>query len=200
MVNGNIPSTPKGSVGIGAGSDQVCRFRDMTVAAEADGKILYSSGLNNSAVLSDFGVGWNQLPYVMDGAKRDRHAWTADLITGAHAMYYSTAGDEYVRGNIEASMLRPSMGWLHGGIPVGRAYDRPEQDTMFEVLSVNYSLYLIIVIYDYWMFTGDLRFVERYWQRLTRCLSYVSELINSDGLVEVYGREGKPEDATNSIC
>ncbi|KAJ5703544.1 alpha-l-rhamnosidase [Penicillium malachiteum] len=117
--------------------------------------ILYESGLNNPAVLADFGIGWNQFAWISDGAKRDRYPWTADIIIGGRSLYYSTAGVEYVRGNIVASMLRTGTSLLSGGGPPGRDLTRAAKDEMFNVLTVNYSLYLILVIYDFWMHTGD---------------------------------------------
>ena len=95
--------------GFGAGEDQICRFRNLTVISATSNEILYTSGLNNPSVLGDFGVNWNQLPYIFDGAKRDRYAWTADIITGGPSLYYSTAGLEYIRGNIEASMMNMGL-------------------------------------------------------------------------------------------
>lgn len=130
---------------------------------------------------------------VFDGAKRDRYAWTADLITGAPALYYSTAGTEYVRGNIEASLIRASSepGLLPGGVPPGREFERGQHDTMFQILSVNYSLYLIIICYDYWMYTGDIALIAKYWSKIAGCLTYIENLVNEDGLVSVEGMEGK---------
>ncbi|CZR58887.1 uncharacterized protein PAC_08779 [Phialocephala subalpina] len=88
-----FPRTPTGSVGIEIPS----------------GNLLYYSGLSNQAVMGDTGLGWNQTPMVFDGAKRDGYAWIVDLITGAPALYYSTTGTEYIRGNIEASLIRASL-------------------------------------------------------------------------------------------
>ncbi len=203
-TNAGIPATPNGTVGLGAGQDQVARFKNMTVLSLPSRKVLYTSGLNNKSVLSDFGLEWNQLPFIMDGAKRDRYAWTADIITGGPSLYYSTAGIRHVRGNIEGSMLRiktpegePSL--LPGGSPIGKAFDWPNGDTMFEVMSISYSLYLILVIHDYWLFTGDHVLVAKYWSRISGCLEYVRRLINKDGLVEAYGMDGNIRPDTSFI-
>ena len=191
-----MPETPRGSIGFGAGQDQKCRFRNVTVKSIPSRELLYKSGLNNPAVLGDFGLGWNQLPYIFDGAKRARYAWTADIITGGRSLYYSTAGMEFVRGNIEASMLRslarsdkPAL--LPGGVPPGREFERNPEDTMFNVLTVNYSLYLIMVFYDYWIYTGDDNFMSLYWDRIKACLAFIEEHANEQGLVEVEGMIGK---------
>ncbi|KPM41903.1 hypothetical protein AK830_g4604 [Neonectria ditissima] len=200
----NFPYVPTGSVGIGAGADQVCRFKDMVVRSLPSQEILYTSGLNTTAVLSDFGVGWNQFPFIFDGAKRDRYPWTADIIVGGKTLYYSTAGTEYVRGNIVASMLRckaskETPGLLPGGAPPGTDFNRARDDTMFNILSVNYSLYLILVIYDYWTFTGDDDLLELCWDKIEGCLAYCRQLVNQDDLISAKGMDAGDYDYYNGI-
>ena len=174
----------------------MCRFRNVTVTSVPSGNNLYSSSLSNNAVLADFGIGWNQLPFIFDGAKRDRYAWTADIIIGGPSLYYSTAGSEYIRGNIEASMLRslarydqPAL--LPGGVPPGRAFERDPEDTLFNVLNPNYSMYLIMVMYDYWLYTGEDDLIVRYWGRIVGCLAYIEALVNETGLIYATGMDGK---------
>ncbi|KAK0112695.1 hypothetical protein ONS95_014433 [Cadophora gregata] len=193
---------PQGSIGFGAGEDQICRFRNVTVKSANSDEILYTSGLNNPSVLGDFGINWNPLPYIFDGAKRDRYAWTADIITGGPALYYSTAGLEYIRGNIEASMMRSTArngaaGLLPGGIPPGREFERSADDTMFKVLSASYSLYLILAVYDFWLYTGDDLLVSTYWEQMQGCLKFMEELANDDGLISVEGMAAMDYDYYN---
>ncbi|OIW31454.1 Six-hairpin glycosidase [Coniochaeta ligniaria NRRL 30616] len=200
VPDNDFPHLPRGSVGIGAGMDQVCRFKDMVVRAIPSGEVLYQSALNTSAVLSDFGIGWNQLPYLFDGAKRDRYPWTADIIIGGKALYYSTAGTEYVRGNILASILRENDSpLLAGGGPPGLDFGRSRRDTMFTVLTINYSLYLILVVFDYWWYTGDGSLLELAWPRITRCLSYMETKVDDRGLLDVTGVEAGDYDYYNGI-
>jgi hypothetical protein len=191
----DIPTLPRGSAGLGAGQDQVCRFKNFTVTEIPSGSVLYSSGLNNPAVLGDFSLGWNQLPFIFDGAKRDRFAWTADIITGGPALYYSTSGTKYIRGNIEAALLRTEPdeegnSLLPGGVTAGRNFERQKIDTGIRIMTVNYSLYLIMVIYDYWMYTGDNEFIAKYWRQIQGCFGYIEKLVNVNGLVEAYGVDG----------
>ncbi|KAH7010232.1 Six-hairpin glycosidase-like protein [Ilyonectria destructans] len=200
----NFPYVAKGAVGIGAGADQVCRFKNMLVRSVPSQEILYTSGLNTPAVLSDFGVGWNQFPFIFDGAKRDRYPWTADIIVGGKTLYYSTGGTEFVRGNIVASMLRckgskETPGLFPSGAPPGIDFSRPRGDTMFCLLAVNYSLYLILVIYDYWTFTGDDDLLLLCWDKIEGCLAYCKERLNDDNLISVSGMDAGDYDYYNGI-
>ncbi|KAJ5701944.1 hypothetical protein N7488_009492 [Penicillium malachiteum] len=194
-----FPRQLQGSVGIGAGNDQLCRFKDLSVTSFPDGKILYESGLNNPAVLADFGIGWNQFAWISDGAKRDRYPWTADIVIGGRSLYYSTAGVEYVRGNIVASMLRTCTSLLSGGGPPGRDLTRIAKDEMFNVLTVNYSLYLILVINDFWMHTGDDSLLEICWGRVKGCLAYTEGHVDETGLLEVYNMDTADYDYYNGL-
>ncbi|KAH7389252.1 Six-hairpin glycosidase-like protein [Cadophora sp. MPI-SDFR-AT-0126] len=200
----DVPKLSKGSVGIGAGQDQVCRFKDLRVTSLPARENLYSSGLNNSACLGDFSTGWNQLPFIFDGAKRDRYAWTADIIIGGKGLYYSTAETKYIRGNLEASFYRTEpdeagRSLLPGGVAPGRDFARTPIDTGMRVMSVNYSLYTLMVLYDYWMHTGDHRFIFTHWQAIKGCLSYAENLVNASGLVEAHGREAGDYDYYNGL-
>ncbi|EQB58007.1 hypothetical protein CGLO_01788 [Colletotrichum gloeosporioides Cg-14] len=199
----DFPYFPKGSVAIGAGQDQLCRFRNLVVR-NPNNEVLYESGLNTPAVLGDFGLKTNQFPFVFDGAKRDRYPWTADIIVGGRSAYYSTAGSEYIRGNIVASMLRfkgdeAGRGLLPGGVPPGRDFTRDLTDGFFNIETINYSLYLILVIHDYWLYTGDDALVNFCWDKMESCIAYVSARVNKDGLVCAEGFDAGDYDYYNGL-
>ncbi|KAF9877834.1 hypothetical protein CkaCkLH20_04969 [Colletotrichum karsti] len=199
----DFPYFAKGSVAIGAGQDQVCRFRNLIVRSP-DQKVLYESGLNTQAVLGDFGLKTNQFPFVFDGAKRDRYPWTADIIVGGRSAYYSTAGSEYIRGNIVASMLRfkgddKGRGLLPGGVPPGRDFTRDLTDGFFNIETINYSLYLILVIYDYWVYTGDDALIKFCWDKLKGCLAYIAARVDETGLVCAEGFDAGDYDYYNGL-
>ena len=64
-----------------------------------------------------------------------------------------------VRLSIVASILwakgnRDSLALLPGGAR-GTDFTRGKNDGMFTIIMVNCSLYSILVIYDYWIFSGD---------------------------------------------
>ncbi|KAF6816800.1 alpha-l-rhamnosidase [Colletotrichum sojae] len=199
----DFPYFPKGSVAIGAGQDQLCRFRNLIVR-NPEGKVLYESGLNTSAFLADFGLKTNQFPFVFDGAKRDRYPWTADIIVGGRSAYYSIAGSEHMRGNIVASMLRfkadeEGRSLLPGGVPSGRDFTRGLTDGFFNIETINYSLYLILVIHDYWLYTGDDALIKFCWDKLKGCLAYVAARVNDDGLVVADGIDADDYDYYNGL-
>ncbi|KAI8312427.1 hypothetical protein K4K61_010191 [Colletotrichum sp. SAR11_59] len=128
----------------------------------------------------------------------------ADIIVGGRSAYFSTAGSEYIRGNIVASMLRfkgdeTGRGLLPGGVPPGRDFTRDLTDGFFNIETINYSLYLILVIYDYWLYTGDDALVKFCWDKLKSCLAYVSARVNKDGLVCAEGFDAGDYDYYNGL-
>lgn len=153
---------------------------------------MYQSSLNNPSVLADFGIGWNQYPWLSDGAKRDRIPWTADVLTSGRSLYYSTYGVEYVRGTIVAAMQREAdSSLLAGACPSGMDLTRDGVDGLFTELTVNYSFYLIVVVFDHWMYTGDDSVLRISMGKIEAFLDSLDSKTNSQGLLSVEGSDGK---------
>ncbi|KAH6985907.1 hypothetical protein BKA56DRAFT_670134 [Ilyonectria sp. MPI-CAGE-AT-0026] len=194
-----FPYCAQGSVGIGAGVDQQCRFRDIVVK-DLQGSIMYQSSLNNPSVLADFGIGWNQYPWLSDGAKRDRIPWTADVLTSGRSLYYSTYGVEYVRGTIVAAMQREAdSSLLAGACPRGMDLTRDGVDGLFTELTVNYFFYLIVVAFDYWMYTGDDSVLRISMGKIEAFLDSLDYKTNSQGLLSVEGSDALDFDYYNKV-
>lgn len=51
--------------------------------------------------------------------------------------------------------------------------------------SFTYHLYTLLNTYDYYMYTGDEAFVEKYWPQLTHALSWSLDQIDSSNLANV---------------
>lgn len=171
--------------------DQQCRFRDLVVK-DLQGSVMYQSNLNNPSVLADFGIGWNQYPWLSDGAKRDRIPRTADVLTSGRSLYYSTYGVEYVRGTIVAAMQREAdSSLLAGACPSGMDLTRDGVDGLFTELTVNYSFYLIVVVFDYWMHMGDDSILRISMGKIEAFLDSLNSKTNSQRLLSVEGSDGK---------
>ncbi|KAL6415162.1 alpha-l-rhamnosidase [Ilyonectria robusta] len=194
-----FPYCAQGSVGIGAGVDQQCRFRDLVVK-DLQGSVMYQSSLNNPSVLADFGIGWNQYPWLSDGAKRDRIPWTADVLTSGRSLYYSTYGVEYVRGTIVAAMQREAdSSLLAGACPSGMDLTRDGVDGLFTELTVNYSFYLIVVVFDHWMYTGDDSVLRISMGKIEAFLDSLDSKTNIQGLLSVEGSDALDFDYYNKV-
>ncbi|KAI8301549.1 hypothetical protein K4K59_000951 [Colletotrichum sp. SAR11_240] len=86
-----------------------------------------------------------------------------------------------------------------GGVPPGRDFTRDLTDGFFNIETINYSLYLILVIYDYWLYTGDDALVKFCWDKLKSCIAYVSARVNKDGLVCAEGFDAGDYDYYNGL-
>ena len=98
-----IPSITPGGIAFTTSNNQETYFRDLRVidlSPSHFGAILYQDSLTSQQVVSDFGVGTNELPIILDGAKRDRNIWSGDLLVAGPVLYYSFYEPEYVSGSL----------------------------------------------------------------------------------------------------
>ncbi|KDN68901.1 putative alpha-L-rhamnosidase [Colletotrichum sublineola] len=89
----NLTQTPRffGSFGIGASFGHAAYFRNITASTPA-GEVIYANPLTSPSFLVDFTSGANPLDTIVDGARRDRIAYTGDLDVAVGAALASTFG------------------------------------------------------------------------------------------------------------
>jgi len=126
----------------------------------------------------------NKIPVVVDGAKRDRSVWSGDLAVQGPVIYYSTGATEYIR---ESLRLLGSYGAQDGRVstnlpsewPVGTG---PTADSEARIYSANYTLWWAAALADYYLYTGDKKFLKKEWPILTKELDWSASQVRSDGL------------------
>ncbi len=126
----------------------------------------------------------NQIPVVVDGAKRDRSVWSGDLAIQGPVIYYSTGATEYMR---ESLRLLGSYGAPDGRVstnlpcewPVGAG---PTSVSQAMIFSANYTLWWAKALTDYYLYTGDKVFLQEEWPILTRELAWSASQVGGDGL------------------
>lgn len=150
----------EGTFGFGTGKDQTAMFRNTRVMS-GKGELLYSSSLRDPHVLSDFAVGTNPLPGMLDGPKRDRAIWLGDNIVPSLALYYSTGCTDYVLGSIETILSRqrddgtiPAYGLV--GYPVVEVRSQDDVTSPYHILAGSFTMYVVRVCHDYLLYTGKL--------------------------------------------
>lgn len=126
----------------------------------------------------------NDIPVIVDGAKRDRSVWSGDLAVQGLVIYYSTGANEYVR---ESLRLLSSYGAKDGRVstnlpsewPVGHG---PTADSESKIYSANYTLWWVKALADYHLHTADKEFLKQEWPILTKELDWAASQLNGDGL------------------
>lgn len=103
--------------------------------------------------------------FFIDGIKRDRWVWSGDAIQSYLMNYYLFFDSETVKRTI----------WqLRGKDPV----------TSHINTIMDYTFYWFLSVYDYYMYTGDEKFVKQLYPRMKSLMEYVLGRTDSDGMVQ----------------
>lgn len=186
LLGGSGPNT--GSVAFGGPVGWVATFRHLRVT-DGERKLLYCISLlqkEAERVYSDFQVGTNKLPCLIDGAKRDRACFSADAHVTGRSIAYSTGDLEAWKGSLQLLMSHQTQqGFIGNLCPI----QAPEHDTEHEpptyaFYSLAYAMFVIVSVKDYWYHSGDKEFVQDYYSKMQHQLRFTEGLLNQDGVVE----------------
>lgn len=103
--------------------------------------------------------------FFIDGIKRDRWVWSGDAYQSYLMNYYLM--------NDNATVTR-TMYALRGKDPV----------TGHINTIMDYTFYWFLSIYDYYLFTGDKKFIEQNYDKMKSLMDYVMARRNKNGLLE----------------
>ncbi|MBO7721038.1 MAG: alpha-rhamnosidase [Kiritimatiellae bacterium] len=106
------------------------------------------------------GLTFREIP--VEGAKRDRWTWSGDAIQ-SHLMNY------YVFG--EPKPVRDAVWYLRGRDPVVSHIN----------FIMDYSFYWFISISDYYLYTGDERFLRQVYPQMVTLMDFVISRLDRDG-------------------
>ncbi|KAL7947146.1 putative alpha-L-rhamnosidase A [Trichoderma barbatum] len=121
----------------------------------------------------------NGTSVLMDGAKRDRLVWPGDVIISAPSMFVSTNNLDGVKNAIDSlfPLQQPDGRLPWAGVP----FTRPGRFNF----SFTYHLYTLLDLYYYYLFTGDIQYLAKYWNQYKRAISWSLSTIDSSGLANV---------------
>ncbi len=108
--------------------------------------------------------------FFMDGIKRDRWTWSGDAIQSYLMNYYLRFDSDCVKRTIRQ---------LRGKDPV----------TAHINTIMDYTFYWFKSVLDYYLYTGDIRFVREIYPRMQTMMRYVEGRLNEEGMAE-----GKADD------
>ncbi len=114
---------------------------------------------------------------LLDGAKRDRAVWAADLAVAARAYYAAGRDPGPIARSIERLATLPRAR-RPGSQPVASTdFDggRPEY--------LDYGSWWTIALRDYWRETADAAFVERLYPKLAEQTEWLRARVGADGLL-----------------
>jgi alpha-L-rhamnosidase len=173
-----------GSVGFRESGTEQANFRNLTVV-NGSGTELYSNPLSTAASLKDFAVpGVNTLPSIVDGARRDRAIWSGDLDVEGPTVYYSTGKSEYLKGSLQLlGSYQLSSGFVTGALPPQTAvHTGARTPGTVGTYSASYSMYYVLGLAGYYLYTGDTAFVNTQWSVVQDELAWNATQLDSRGL------------------
>jgi len=141
----------------------------------------------NETLLMDLGD-WEfsrTRPFISDGAKRDRLVWSGDLWWAQRMFGYAFASElPYVRGSIELLAFNQTPeGFVHAA-PYAENAVRPKRGDWGLFQSDEFSAWLIPVIWDWYLYTGDRIAAERLYPAVRADLEYLLGNLGKDGIFE----------------
>jgi Bacterial alpha-L-rhamnosidase C-terminal domain/Bacterial alpha-L-rhamnosidase 6 hairpin glycosidase domain len=160
-------------------------------------RIWYQGAYTNDTDMVPIGAVPNQtIPVILDGAKRDRRPWIGDLLvqgrTAFDSLGFGAKGSDYIRSTIGAfGATQAADGSVFGHIgnwtvwpPTGGFY------------STSYSMYFVLDLASYYLYSGDSAFVESQYQTMKNELAYNRTLVDpgSGLLITGSGADGRDWD------
>ncbi|MEV0570827.1 alpha-L-rhamnosidase C-terminal domain-containing protein [Dactylosporangium sp. NPDC050588] len=151
-------------------------------------KIWYAGAYTNQLSMLPPGTGGiNQLPLILDGAKRDRNVWIGDIYVEGPTNYVSLGsnGNDYLKQSIRLlGSYQLSSGFVTGCLaPQSPVHTGPLIPGTTACYSTSYSLYFAPDLADYYRATGDLAFVRSQFPVVQRQLGWNASRLNSQGLL-----------------
>ena len=107
----------------------------------------------------------NTREFFIDGIKRDRWIWSGDAYQSYLMNYYLF---------FDSATVARTLWALRGKDPV----------TSHINTIMDYSFYWFMGIYDYYLYTGDERFIRQCYPRMLSLMDFILSRRNSDGMVE----------------
>ena len=121
--------------------------------------------INKIYDISKYTLELNTREFFIDGIKRDRWVWSGDAYQSYLMNYYSYFDNPTVTRTMMA---------LRGKDPV----------TAHINTIMDYTFYWFISVYDYYLYTGDKKFVEQFYPRMQSLMDYCLSRRNKNGLME----------------
>ncbi|KAG8625479.1 hypothetical protein KVT40_007230 [Elsinoe batatas] len=121
----------------------------------------------------------NGTSVLSDGAKRDRLVWPRDIAISGPTMFVSTNSLDGIKNGIDSLfILQQSDGRLPwAGVPFTSPRRFP--------FSFTYHLYTLLDLYYYYIFTGDVDYVQQYWNQYKLAMNWSLSTIDTTNLANV---------------
>ncbi|KAL5523451.1 hypothetical protein ACEPAG_7624 [Sanghuangporus baumii] len=123
-------------------------------------------------------------PVVTDGAKRDRNIWPGDMGIAVPTQFVST--NDLIPTKNALATLFSLTNRTTGGLP----YCGPPLCTiaLTGLLSDTYHAWTLIGVYNYFIYTGDMSFLQDLWANYTKAVQFLENKVQPSGLINITNR------------
>lgn len=168
----------KGSIGFIQTTEKWAMVNALEVVRE-DAVLLKDDFTNGLSCDYEF---TRSLPFVSDGAKRDRLPWIGDLDWAGRNIYYAFSDLKYMWG----SLLMFAKHQTPEGYIWGACYPENKDDIRIGEYgyyeSDIFSAWFVPTLWDYLLFTGKAEQVQILYEPMVRDLEYLWSLVEGNGL------------------
>jgi alpha-L-rhamnosidase len=174
-----------GSVGFRQYTGEEAQYRNLVVTSSS-GATLYNNALSSPSALTDFSPlpGTNSYASIVDGAKRDRAIWVGDMNVEIPSVFYSTDNPAYAKNSLEAlGSYQLTSGFVTGALPPQTPFGTAQQPGTTGQYSASYSIYYVLGLADYYLYSGDTAFVDQELPILKDELAWNASQLDSNGLL-----------------
>lgn len=181
-----------GSFGFANSQGALARATGLTVTSPAGAVLLKEdlTGRGTRAFVDACLAGTNVTPSIMDGAMRDRLVWSGDMGISTLTVLCSTFDNKYLTGSVEQFLLYQQP---DGSIPIAA----PAQGKGLAVTgsfgpppsfsTQDYTMAQVTDSYQYWMFSGDTRWLTRNWPSIRKIMTWLAGQVGANGLMSGAG-------------
>jgi alpha-L-rhamnosidase len=186
----STPTYSSGTIGFREYGSEEASFKNLLVV-DASNNTLYQNALSQPSALNDFAAPGNPLPIILDGAKRDRDVWEGDLNISGPTLYYSSNATEYMKGSLQLlGSYQYTSGFVQGVQSALNQLNTAPLAGTVGPYSASYSIYFVLNMADYYLYTGDLAFVKQEWPIVQNELAWSAQQVNSQGLFVTNSSDG----------
>ena len=131
-------------------------------------------------------AGWDYartLPYIADGAKRDRLIWSGDLWWAERNMFYAFGSESpYMKGSVKMlAFNRTPEGYVHASPYAERSVPPPSGD-YGPFGSDEFAAWFVPVTWDYYLYTADRKTLQGIWLDVVALMRYLNAHRRDDGI------------------
>ena len=114
----------------------------------------------------------SKTPVILDGAKRDRRPWSGDLSVEGRTLFdslgFGAGGSDYIKDSIAAFGASPQS----NGSVCGQISNWVASPPSCSFYSPSYSMYYVLNLAEYYLYSGDTSFAESQYQVMKKELAY----------------------------